>query len=166
MPATYEPIATTISGSTTARFTFSSIGNSYTDLVLIFRGTVTPSDGLALQLNNDSATNYSNTFLAGNGSTVSTNRNTTQNYIYLDNLGVLSGSTPGFYRINLFSYAGSTNKTILIETSSDKNGSGSVERIVGLWRSTSAITDISIFSQNGYTINAGFSATLYGILKA
>lgn len=166
MPATYEPIATTTLSSAASNITFSSIGSGFTDLVLILNGTVATADGLALQVNNNTATNYSNTFLAGNGSATSGGRTTTQTYIYLDNLGSLSATIPGFYRINFFSYSGSTNKTILSETASDKNGSGTVERVVGLWRSTSAITSIKIFSQNGYNLNSGTTATLYGILKA
>jgi hypothetical protein len=69
--------------------------------------------------------------------------------------------------IDLFSYAGSTNKTILTTTSTDKNGSGGVGRIVSLWRSTSAITGITITDGGaGFGWASGTTATLYGILRA
>jgi hypothetical protein len=66
---------------------------------------------------------------------------------------------------DIFSYAGSTFKTLLMTTSGDQNGSGWVERIVGLYRSTSAITSISI-DASASTFAVGSTATLYGILKA
>jgi hypothetical protein len=46
---------------------FLSISGSYTDLVLIYTKSAT-TDNLAIQVNGDTGTNYSNTF-SGNGST-------------------------------------------------------------------------------------------------
>jgi hypothetical protein len=68
-------------------------------------------------------------------------------------------------RTNIFSYAGSTNKTCLIESSEDKNGSGSTVRTVGLWRDTSAITSIEVLMSSS-TFATGTIATLYGIKNA
>jgi hypothetical protein len=48
----------------------------------------------------------------------------------------------------------------------DKNGSGAVWQIVGLWRSTSAITSINFFSSTGNNFAIGTTATLYGIKNA
>ena len=45
------------------------------------------------------------------------------------------------------------------------NGGGTVERSVGLWRNTAAITSITILLDSG-NYAAGTTATLYGILKA
>jgi len=61
------------------------------------------------------------------------------------------------------SYAGSTNKTVLSEAANDKNGSGIVNRLVGLWRNTSAITSITGTTFAG-TLTG--TATLYGIKAA
>jgi hypothetical protein len=66
----------------------------------------------------------------------------------------------------MFSYAGSTFKSCLVERNADFNGSGQVARQVGLWRSTSAITSISLFDPFGNGYGTGTIATLYGILKA
>ena len=41
MAATYTPIATTTLGSAQSSYTFSSISSAYTDLILIYNGTVT-----------------------------------------------------------------------------------------------------------------------------
>ena len=64
MPKTYEPIATTSLPSGGASITFSSIPQTYTDLVLTTSGLAQTGGGgsIALKFNNDtlaSSTNYS-----------------------------------------------------------------------------------------------------------
>jgi hypothetical protein len=69
MAATYEPIETQTLGSAAASVTFSSITGSYTDLILVssISTTHTATTSLVIQLNGDTATNYSNTRLLGDG---------------------------------------------------------------------------------------------------
>lgn len=162
MPATYEPIATTTLTGTATTITFSSISSSYTDLRLVAFMKCTASTSVAVRLNNDSGTNYSSTFLWGDGSTAQSFRNTNSSYL---TGSYAVGTTPLLWTYDLFSYTGSTNKTILQVHSNDNNGSGEVARVVGLWRNTSAINRIDLLSI-GSTFAAGTTATLYGILKA
>lgn len=166
MPATYEPIATTTLGSAAANFSFTSIPSTYTDLRLVLVPTK-PSGVLAprIRFNSDSGSNYSFTNLWGNGATVYSNRATNADSIYLHYDGYPVGSNVGFGTVDIFSYAGSTFKTVLCTQSSDKNGSGSVARYVNLWRNTAAITSILVFEDFG-SFGAGTTATLFGILKA
>jgi hypothetical protein len=166
MPATYEPIATTtISDPAINSITFSSIPSTYTDLAISF---VWKGDycNPFLQVNGDTATNYSNTRVTGNGSAAASSRQSTTDKISLSPLtGLDTTGLPAFTQIDLFSYAGSNFKTALINTSVDLNGSGSTVRMVGLWRSTSAITSITL----GLTTSSscvGTTATLYGIKNA
>jgi hypothetical protein len=65
---------------------------------------------------------------------------------------------------NVFSYAGSTCKITLNTAAEDLNGSGNVRGLVGLWRSTSAITSLRIYGFSGSNITG--TATLYGIKNA
>ena len=168
MPTTYEKIATTTLGSASATITFSSISSAYTDLrlVLVAQST-TGGSAIAnarLTYNSDTATNYSRTVLAGDGSAAASYRNTSVAYLDLASAN-LSSAQPSLLTYDIFSYAGSTFKTTLYTASQDYNGSGAVERIVGLYRSTTAISAITITSTlNTYAI--GTTATLYGILKA
>ena len=166
MPATYEPIATTTLGTAAANFSFTSIPSTYTDLRLVIVPTK-PSGTLAprIRFNSDAGSNYSFTNLWGNGATAYSNRGSNQDSIYLHYDGYPVGSNVGFGTVDIFSYAGSTNKTVLCEQSSDKNGSGSVARYVNLWRNTSAITSILVFEDFG-SFGAGTTATLYGIKNA
>lgn len=167
MPATYEPIATSTLGSAAASITFSSIPATYTDLrfTLVVNTTTTGSEGIRLQYNNDTATNYSDTYLSGTGSSAVSGRDTSASYIILHYSGT-STTIPTFYFGDVFSYAGSTFKTALTGSSEDKNGSGNVTRNVGLWRSTSAITTLKLGNAGGGSFGAGTIATLYGIKNA
>jgi hypothetical protein len=163
MPATYEPIATTTLGSAASTITFSSIGSGYTDLRLIVVGSISATVDVYMRVNGDSSSLYSETLLYGDGSAASSYRLTGATRWELR--AGWTATQPLFFDINLFNYAGSTNKTALIAYSNDRNGAGEVNRQVNLYRSTSAITSLSIFP-NGANWNTGATATLYGILKA
>jgi len=156
--ATYVPIATQTLSSAASSITFSSIPSTYTDLRLVVTGATTASQNVRLQFNGDTATNYSDTYLVGNGSSASSGSDVTNGWIYLEPNGFTT--TPSTLQADIFSYAGSTYKTVLSAASEDANGSGSVSRTVGLWRSTAAITSIKLLATNFAT---GFTATLWGI---
>ena len=169
MATTYEKIASTTLGSAAASITFSSIAASWTDLRLIFTVKDTLSGGdIYLRFNGDSGTNYSSTALIGDGSAASSYRRTNvAQFSPTTYSGGMNPTNPQLYTFDIFSYAGSTYKTLLETTSGDANGSGSVIEIVGLWRSTSAITSIALTAVGGGdTFAIGTTATLYGIRAA
>jgi len=162
MATTYDKIATTTLSSAASSITFSSIAATYTDLRLIWTATGTVANSGLLRFNSDSGNNYSWTYLAGNGSSAFSSR--TANYSsLLMNGGALSTTNPSLTMVDIFSYAGSTFKTVLIDDSQGEQNS--VFRWVGLWRSTSAITNVSITASSS-TFAAGTIATLYGIKAA
>jgi hypothetical protein len=166
MPATYEPIATTTLGSAASTITFSSIPSTYTDLRIVLVTVTSTTNYPRLRYNSDSGANYSDTYLYGNGSSATSGRNTGNTKIVVPQGGSTSTTVPTFFTYDIFSYAGSTNKTCLITCQTDQNGSGNVERNVGLWRSTSAITTIELGLDNAGNYNSGTTATLYGIKAA
>jgi hypothetical protein len=168
MPATYEPIATTTLSSSASSFTFSSIPGTYTDIRLVIvpiTGT-TSDDNFVLRFNGDTTGNtlYSMTKLSGNGTTASSSRIANDEWWNLI-VGRGVSSTPTLQTVDLFSYAGSTYKTGLITNQTDNNGSGNAVVQVGLYRSTSAITQITVSTLSNNLV-AGTTATLYGIKNA
>lgn len=167
MPTTYEPIATTTLGSAASSITFSSIPGTYTDLRLTFVGQASGTDYLNLfcQFNSDTGSNYSLTRLSGDGSSAASAQQSNQTRTAIANQSALRLTIPKFYTMDLFSYAGSTFKTMLCTGSEDENGAGTVVRSVNLWRSTSAVTSIYLFPSSA-NFATGTTATLYGILKA
>jgi hypothetical protein len=162
MTATYDSIATTtVSSTPTTTVTFSSIPATFTDLVLVgvykrtAGGSVTPRITF-----NSSVTGYSETLLYGDGASVVSSRNTSSSYL---TGGTAADGVWCTMTMNIFSYAGSTNKTCLYEASTDANGSGRTSRMVGLWRNTAAITSVSILSSSSAGWDIGTTWTLYGI---
>jgi hypothetical protein len=164
MPATYEPIATTTLGSAATSINFTSIPNTYTDLRVILNLKSTSGVNCHLRFNSDSGSNYSRTYLYGRGAGAASARGTDQVFSIISDDGV--GTTPHLYTLDVFSYAGSTNKSWLSTASENNNGTGSVANYVGLWRSTSAITAINFITNSANTFDAGCTATLYGIKNA
>jgi hypothetical protein len=164
MAITYEKIASTTLGSGTTNIEFASISSAYTDLKLIFVATAASAGSNAwITFNNDTSALYSYTDLHGNGTTAASSRSSGDTNIAITRGGI-DTTLPIFVDIDIFSYAGNTNKTFLVSTSNDQNGSGSTMRKVGLYRSTTAISTIDLTM--GVNFAAGSTATLYGILKA
>jgi hypothetical protein len=169
MATTYEKIATTTLGTASATFTLGSIPSTYTDLRLVIVGKGNGGEIYPEGYFNGVTTGqlYSNTWLQGNGSTATSTRNTFQNSFSLGAPQYPNNTIFTFITIDIFSYAGSTFKTLLTTVSTDKNGTGGVANIVSVFRSTSALTSITI-TDGGAAVGwaVGTTATLYGILRA
>ena len=164
--ATYDRIATTTLGSTTASITFSSIAASWTDLRVVITGTSTAVGGFVLFIKLNGATSgYSNLSLSGDGSSASSNMQTSQASMYGSAFLSFSTTIPIFHTLDFLSYAGSTYKTVLITANGDKNGSGVEELNVALWQNTAAITSINLYPGTDSFLT-GTTATLYGIKAA
>ena len=160
MAKTYEPIATTTLGSATSSVTFSSV-SGYTDIILVFNGTPTGSAQSYLRVNGDTNTNYSDTYLYGDGSSTGSGRNATQNLMYCGYLGASGANS--VMTVHLMNYANSsTYKTFL---SRGSLASAEVGTHVGLWRNSAAITSIT-FGVTSNNLNTGSTVTIYGIKAA
>ncbi len=165
--ATYEPIATTTLSSNSATVTFSSIPGTYTDLILTGLLTMTTAESPQIRFNGDTTTNYSRTEIYGTGAITVSNRSSNQTRFPIGFASAGGSATvPGFIKLHIFSYAGSTNKTVLSEAANDQNGSGDVTRLVGLWRNTAAITSLELNLGTGNFYKTGSTFTLYGIKAA
>ena len=166
MPATYEPISTQTLGTAVASVTFGSIPATYTDLVLIANSsttTVGSSEINKMTFNSDTGTNYSTTTLAGDGSSASSFRATSQAYI---RAGRNTANGDSYFvpnKIQIMNYANTTTYKTAIAQGPEANAY--LETEVGLWRSTSAITSITLTAgSNNYKVGSTF--TLYGIKAA
>jgi hypothetical protein len=161
MPATYEPISTQTLGTATASVTFSSIPATYTDLRLVVSGSTSASDNTVIRVNGDTASNYSSTYLGGNGTAASSGRFSSQTYAIL---GYVGSGNQMVEQFDFMNYSNTTTfKSILC-----RSGSSSVwvEGSIGLWRSTAAINSITILFFSSATFNTGTTFTLYGIKAA
>jgi hypothetical protein len=167
MTATYDAIATTTLGSDQATVTFNSISGSFTDLVLVVETQITNNDyTLSMRLNGDSSSLYSYTTLDGFGTVAESSRRSNMSIAVLQR--VVSNASRIISTTHIMNYANTTtNKTYIARSS---QAGRAVSANVGLYRSTSAITSITI-SEAGDggsgsftgTLKAGSTFTLYGI---
>lgn len=172
MPAgsTYTPIATTTLGSATSSYTFSSIAQTYTDLILIATlKSASASNALLLRVGNgsiDTGANYSYTNLIGNGSTATSGRQSASTSIVLSQGNqFMPTNLQNVYTMHFQNYSNTTSyKTALIRSSVIESASGFASSTVGLWRSTSAINQIQV--SNVDNLQIGCTLTLYGIAAA
>jgi hypothetical protein len=164
---TYLPIATTtVSGTSTNAVTFSSIPNTYTDLVLV---QYLPGDPTAtyaysnLRYNSDTGNNYSSSYqYYYNGLTPGRQANVSY---------ILHGTSSFMGNSNIIThiqnYSNTTNnKTSISRVNLSANSNGITQEIfegTGLYRSTSAITSVTAFITTG-NYASGSIFTLYGIL--
>jgi hypothetical protein len=163
MPATYEPISTQTLGSDVATVTLSSIPATYTDLVLVMTVKKSTDDGgyLGLRFNSDTATNYSSTFVYGNGSSAISGRVTSETFSRVGN-----GSTANFEStiVSIQNYANTTTFKSMISRSNVT--SQYAISYCSLWRKTpEAISSITIIPNTGNMLT-GSQFTLYGIKAA
>jgi len=160
--STYTPIATTTGTGSSGVITFSSIPSTYTDLVLVSNFETSTSANAYYRINGDTGTNYSDTELYGDGSSVGSSRRSNQALSYTT---YLSGSGQrAVMTTNFMNYANtSTYKTFLTRYS---NASFELGAEVALWRSTSAITSITLNLNNSANFTSTSFFTLYGIQAA
>ena len=167
MASTYEPIATnTVTGSAVSSVTFSSIPQTYTDLIIVATVQASTGGDLCVQFNGDTGTNYSITYLYGNGSSAGSTRQTNKTFLSLDYYG--GPPTSGSFNneiIQIQNYSNSsTYKTVLVRAN---NAASGLDASVGLWRNTNAITQIDIIIRTATAnINVGSTFTLFGIKAA
>lgn len=163
MPKTYEPIQTTSLPSGGTSVTFSSIPQTYTDLILIINSIIASGeDAHGLQFNGDTASNYSATGLIGSGSAVASYRGS--NAVKID--GGRVGTSWSTSILNIMNYSNtSTFKTVISRGNSTSSGSY-VTLGVAMWRNTTAITSIAVSVFNNQSMSAGTTFTLYGVKSA
>ena len=162
MPSTYTPIATTTLTGSSNNLTFTSISGTYTDLIIAAAAAMpSTDDAFLVQFNSDTASNYSTTFLYGNGAAGVSGRASSQTSTIQGRAG---NATIGTSYIQFQNYSNSTTyKTVL---SRGGSASGLVVAYVGLWRSTAAITSIKLTSESGNNFSNGSTFTLYGVKSA
>ena len=166
--ATYVPIATTTLGTAASSYTFSSIPSTYTDLVLVInaRGTSAATGTSVYCTTNITGTNYSSTWILGDGTSVVSSRYSGLGQCYLGYISAASNPTGSFGTViaHFMNYSNAnTYKTILSRGNDVEN---QVNSYVSLIRGTAAISSITVGEGGGGNFVIGSQFTLYGILGA
>lgn len=165
---TYVALATqTIANNTTAYVEFTSIPQTYTDLVVVSEITSYGGGGnyIYAQWGDstiDTGANYSTTVITSYGSGQASNRWSGRTNYNMDYFATPVTTEPSNRILNIMNYAGSKYKTIL---SRANRAGGGVDATVGSWRSASAINVLRITTDTNF-FASGSTFTLYGVTRA
>jgi hypothetical protein len=165
----FESIATTTLGSSQATITFSNIAQTYTHLQIRFHAqndTANTNTGLLLTFNGDSGANYSWHRVWGDGSSAFSSAGTSTSGIRIERMSAYTtaNSIFGIGICDILDYRDTNKfKTIKNIGGVDANGSGHVALNSGNWRSTSAITSVSLTGIDGGNFKQYTSIALYGV---
>ena len=165
----YESIATVTLGSNQSSISFSSIASTWTHLQLrcfVRMNRADNADNMAIQLNSDTAANYSFHDLRGDGTSAGAEYGSSISYMYIPDL-VANNPTSSIFSaaiIDILDYKDVNKyKTIRTLSGNDRNGGGAVALSSGNWRSTSAVTSITVTGRYGSGFISGSTIALYGI---
>ena len=154
--------AVTVGGGGAASIDFTSIPQTYTDLVIKFSTQEATTGAWQIFIDfNGTSSNRSSIRLQGNGSSASSA--STSNIIAATNVNVGVFGSAEMYIPN---YAGSTNKSVSIDSVSEYNGTESYQMLTaGLWSNGAAITSIKLYLASG-NLSQYSTAYLYGVKTA
>lgn len=152
---TYDLLDSVTLSSSSSSVTFSSIDQSYRDLVLV--GEHLGSGGIAsfyVTLNGDTGSNYSMVWMSGTGSTSSGSTTTTQFS------GLSATTTVATLNIfNIMDYSATDkHKSVLTRSNTPTFVQARAQR----WANTSAVTSMTIDGQNN-PFASGSTFYLYGV---
>lgn len=172
MPATYTLISSNVLTSSAASVTFSSIPATYTDLVVRVSGRGTNASitgSLLFRFNGDSSTIYSRTRLWSDGTSATSDNSSGSNEGngLSVNGNTSTSNTFGSAEIYIPSYTASQNKPVSVFSATENNAtSANIGAIANLYRSTTAISSILLYTSSGTDWVSGSSFYLYGISNA
>lgn len=160
MASALTPLANITVGASTVSVTFSSISQSYRDLLIVVNAANSISnDPLFIKINNDTGGNYNRVYIYGNGGSSSSSRTLGSTGGYISTSAGI-GSNRGDSLTTIFDYSATDkHKTWISKTDNADNG---VELMYGSWNSTSAITTIQVGNVNWWWADGG-TVALYGV---
>ena len=165
MALTFVALASvTVGSGGAANIEFTSIPGTYTDLAVLLCARTTRSavtDSVAIRFN-DSTTSYTQRTLTGDGAAAGSDSETNIDGRQAGDTATANSFGNALYYIP--NYAGSTNKSVSVDSVSETNATTAYMRLsAGLWSNTAAITKITLVSVNSANFKQYSTATLYGI---
>ena len=167
MPSTYSLIKGETLASSAASYTFTAIPSTFTDLVVKFSTRSDTSNQINVTVNGTSGgTAYSRTRLRGNGTDAASNSASNDSSFSLPGASVETSATANTFssgEIYIPSYTASQNKPMSDFDTQEANSTSSFINVnAGLYRSTTAISEIKVAASSGNFVS-GSSFYLYGI---
>ncbi len=163
----YESIATVTAAGGESTITFSSIPSTYKHVQIRVSIVSSTAGAVSYMTLNSATTNYSRHRLVGYGTGTDSfwSSNPASICIFGDYTGTAATPNAAAAIVDILDYQNTNkNKTMRIFSGVDRNGSGEIEFLSGLWMSTSAVNRLD-FTIGGSvsTFAAGTQFALYGI---
>ena len=167
----FESIATITAGAGgSSSIAFTSIPATYSHLQVRYLGRSTYNNAgngtnFYYTLNSDGAANYSQHALRGDGANTFASGSASQGAMYPGTTVADAGAAASIFGggvLDILDYANTNKyKTARLLNGFDRNGAGSVALSSGNWRSTAAVTGITISTDGNWAQYSSFA--LYGI---
>jgi len=166
MATTYTLISSvTVGSGGTATISFTSIPQTYTDLMLVASTRTDRASNINDELYvtfNSNTSSYSWRRLLGENSGSSDSGSTRT--VFITDASTSTASVFGSGSIYIPNYTGSTNKSYSIDSIQENNATNAARQLVaGLWSNTAAITQIDLTSSTSSNFVQYSTAYLYGI---
>jgi hypothetical protein len=164
MATTYTLIEGKTLTSTTANVLFSSIPQTYTDLVLRTSTRISSADNyiqMQVQLNSTTA-NYSARQISNFGTTISTTSTTSATGAYSVGNNAVA-NTFGNNEIYISNYTGSNFKSYSSDSNASTTTNNRLDLRSGLWSNSTAVTSLNITPFDGSSFLENSTFYLYGI---
>jgi hypothetical protein len=159
MASAVTALANVTVASNSNSVTFSSISQSYKDLIIVIRAiNVNYSTQLSIAFNGTSVASV-NGDIYGNGAAAFSSA-TGANYISTDGARPVGGAQVGMRQVNVMNYSNTDmHKWAITKFGSPTSYGAGV--VTGRWASNSAVTSVTV--TNGGTFAPGSTITLYGV---
>ena len=161
-------IETKTLGTAAASIEFTSIPQTFTDLMAVYSLRLdVDSATLNIRFNGDTGNNFAVRRLFGDGSTATSDSSSTSSLATTAN-GFSAATANTFANSSIYipNYTATTAKSVSIDAVSENNATLSFQAIhAGVWSDTAAITSILFTRLAGGNLVSGSTISLYGITK-
>lgn len=169
MPNALTPLANLTLGSAQNSVTFSSINQSYGDLLLVVSNVrqSTTNFQMMVRVNGNASSSYLWSAMAGSGSSTSATQASTATTQWSLSGSVIPSTTSAQMVLHFIDYAATNkSKTMLSRLDVPTASSPGTSSSFGLWTNTAAISSVTLFIQGGTaTFSTGTNFALYGVSK-
>lgn len=169
--ATFQLLESTVLGSAQASVEFTNLTTKYASTyqhlqvrAVVNQNTTGGAEFLRMQVNADTAANYSWHRLTGNGSAVSSSAGANANHMFVGVVPLLGTSNIfGAQVIDILDPFETTKNTTVRSLSGLTGDFPFVDLFSGSWRNTASITSMKFDSNFNSSLRAGTRFSLYGI---
>jgi hypothetical protein len=165
MPNTYEVIASvTVGSGGAANITFSSIPQTFTDLLIKSSSRSSGAANSIILSFNGSAANFTTKGLVGTGSGSASSYTSTDALAGMTTRSTFTANTFSNNELYIPNYTSSNNKSSSLDATQENNATESyIQFNANLWSQTAAITSITLTPEISNTFAQYTTAVLYGI---